>query len=250
MLKWYVEDKSNIKAADGWLCCALSLLPIRAQASHRSEQVTQLLYGESFKVLERRDDWLLIRSEPDGYEGWVPAGAEENAFSEWEPTGLHCASLSGKRYWRGEYAGLLYPGCPLPRIEGMDYECRQTEPRLSVETVAPLFLHTPYLWGGRSPGGIDCSGLVQVVYRLCGIALPRDAYQQAECGTAVDFEECALGDLAFFANAQGRIVHVGIVWKGGRILHAATQVRLDQLHPEGILHGGRLSHSLTALKRL
>ena len=119
--------------------------------------------------------------------------------------------------------------------------------------LAQKLLHTPYLWGGRSPGGMDCSGLVQVVAKVVGLPLPRDAYQQAEEGRTLHFlHEVRAGDLAFFENEEGRITHVGILLDQERIIHASGEVRIDRIDHQGIFHGGqkRYTHPLRLLKRV
>ena len=100
--------------------------------------------------------------------------------------------------------------------------------------------------------GVDCSGFVQTVFKMLGVPLLRDAWQQQEQGTAVEFPEMSEGDLAFFHNEKGRIVHVGIVLEGGKIMHASGKVRIDALTNEGIIHAqsGKQTHSLHSIKRI
>ena len=118
---------------------------------------------------------------------------------------------------------------------------------------ALIYLNTPYLWGGRSPFGIDCSGFTQVVYRLQGISLPRDAYQQAEIGTTLSFiEESEPGDLAFFDNNEGKIIHVGIILENNHIIHASGKVRIDRIDQQGIFNKekGQHTHKLRLIKSI
>ncbi|MFL5753049.1 MAG: C40 family peptidase, partial [Bacteroidia bacterium] len=138
-----------------------------------------------------------------------------------------------------------------------NFEGNTSDPAIPKNTkdivgLACQFLNAPYLWGGRSIMGIDCSGFTQLVYKLNGYKLPRDAYQQAELGTPLSFvEEAEAGDLAFFDNEEGRITHVGIVLSDQRIIHASGKVRIDKFDHYGIFHSDRrkYSHLLRVIKR-
>ena len=113
-----------------------------------------------------------------------------------------------------------------------------------------LFLNSPYLWGGKSFLGIDCSGFTQLVFSLCGIKIPRDAYQQIELGKKLNFSEKKPGDLIFFINERDRIHHVGIALKDDKIIHASGKVGIDTLNKDGILNNGIISHKYHSTVRI
>jgi cell wall-associated NlpC family hydrolase len=130
---------------------------------------------------------------------------------------------------------------------------QQTQSASNINYITRQFLNVPYLWGGKTPFGIDCSGFSQIVVRCIGINLHRDAYQQAEQGKVVSFlEEVQTGDLAFFDNEEGRITHVGIMLNSHSIIHASGKVRLDNIDSYGILdaENRNYSHKLRIIKRL
>jgi hypothetical protein len=135
----------------------------------------------------------------------------------------------------------------------IEYVVQEELRGLNPSDVARRFLHAPYLWGGKSILGMDCSGLVQLCFALLGITLPRDASQQVLLGEQVSSPKEALpGDLAFFANPEGKVVHVALVMAEGCIIHASGSVRIDRLDSEGIFNceTNAYTHRLSQLKRL
>ena len=221
---------------------------MRSNPSHSSEMVNQLLFGDSVEILDSVPEWLKVRSLFDNYEGWV---SDKQLRLMEQPPATDCVLPSDCR--------ILFDGLAVtaPAGASCSYQwltedaIRQTAPSDPTH-VAQQFLGAPYLWGGRTSMGIDCSGLVQVVYKICGITLPRDASQQAGIGREVAISDARSGDLAFFSNSNGKIVHVGIVDDDGMILHASGRVRRDRLDAKGIVNieTGVYTHSLTSVKRI
>ncbi len=252
--------------------CILSIIPCRKEPSSKSELVTQLLFGELITVKDRKDDWSLIQHHNDGYECWINAQqyhhiseSQHHDISEIE-TPL-CSGLTGVIESKSDHS--IFPvamGSSLPgfitksfmlgdKIFSFTGENYYPDKPLRTTLIqfASKYLNSPYLWGGRSPFGIDCSGLAQAVYKFCGIQLPRDAWQQSEKGTTLSFiEEAEEGDLAFFDNKDGKITHVGIILGNNRILHSSGNVRIDKLDHEGIYNEQqkKYTHHLRVIKRI
>ncbi|WKS95641.1 C40 family peptidase [Riemerella columbina] len=222
----------------------VSVVPVRAEPSDKAEIVTQMLYGESAEIIEMHGNWRKIKMHIDGYEGWVDVKQlrplSEEAFLQRKTQPLQqpfkvCALENGQQM-------LLSMGSELQVDDAISVESNNL--RSQIATVAEQFLNVPYLWGGRSFFGIDCSGFIQVVYKVHGINLPRDAYQQAEEGRVLDFiEESQAGDLAFFENEEGKITHVGLMLDQQKIIHAHGKVRIDALDSIGIFNQEQNKHT-------
>ena len=243
--------------------CSLSIVPLRLDPADTSEMVSQVLYGEFFKVLEQRKSWSKIRLAYDKYEGWIDNKqyviiSEEDycilndstlklstdlvEFVQDENERLHTiplgSTLNGLNILKHQHDGNI--------VEG-------TKPKSSLLETAFDYLNAPYLWGGKTPFGIDCSGFTQMVYKLNGYKLLRDASQQATQGSALSFiEESEPGDLAFFDNDEGKIVHVGIIMEDNHIIHAHGKVRIDRLDHTGIYNNDKRQHThkLRVIKKI
>ncbi|HEX2899222.1 MAG TPA: NlpC/P60 family protein [Bacteroidia bacterium] len=254
-----------------------SLVPVRATASDAAEMVTQLLFGDLVDVLARDRQWLQVRVAADGYTGWIDQKmvlpvdqAWLDAVLAWEYVFAPGLALTGK--WQGTALPLhLSLGARFPRTVAGDNTllevaigdwslelhssqvCHYAQADVAaLLQVSARYLGAPYLWGGKSLWGIDCSGFTQMVFGICGTALPRDAWQQAACGTEVAFEDRTAGDLAFFVNAAGKVHHVGLVLADGNVRHAAGHVHDAPLTPSGIIgkYTGKQTHTLCNIKRI
>lgn len=233
--------------------CDLSVMPVRKEGCHSSEMVSQLLYNELYEVLDEKPGWYLIKSLEDQYEGWIQ-GIQHHAVNEQEFL-LHQSQM---RYivdqpvldYRGRHLSIgTVLNEPVPGTVTMP---GRFVPAMMIE-FAQKFIDTPYLWGGRSIFGIDCSGFVQICARAAGKILPRDASQQIQEGELVYFlPEIQPGDLAFFGNEDGKIVHVGMMLDMEHIIHASGKVRIDYLDQTGIFNKERNvhTHRLQVIKRI
>lgn len=232
--------------------CLLSCLPVRSQPDSTAEMVNQLLFGELYQILEIKKQWVKIASVWDGYEGWIArnqaALIPDHASWARQPARVQTELHSQYPLPDGTYIRTL-PGSYLP---GKPESPEKVTGSLLWD-LAQLFINTPYMWGGRSLYGIDCSGYIQVIYKMAGIKLWRDAKEQATQGTVVEFAGLAeVGDLAFFDNEEGKIIHVGMVCGPAKIIHAHGKVRIDELDQQGIFNRelGVYTHKLRIIKRM
>ena len=246
----------------------LSIIPQRSDANDKAEMINQILFGEHFKVLEIRKKWSKIRLSHDSYEGWICNKQwQEISEEDYKQLDKDVATITTdildiitKEYQQPIVIGSVLPfyksGHALINEEMYKFDGLSTQGYVDKNKLrqnALIFLTAPYLWGGRSPLGIDCSGLTQIVYRLQGIDLPRDAYQQAKVGTTLSFiEESEVGDLAFFDDKEGKVIHVGIILEDNHIIHASGKVRIDRIDQQGIFNTeiGKHTHKLRLIKSI
>jgi len=243
--------------------CNLSIVPLRDEPSDKSEMVSQVLYGEHFKVLEKRKKWSKIRISFDKYEGWIDnkqyIKITEDQYKKFDQQDL-CLSGDLVEFINCKQNQLM----PIPMgsslgalevlkhtFDGLKISGKQPKEHL-IET-AFMYLNAPYLWGGKTNFGIDCSGFTQMVYKLNGYKILRDASQQATQGDPLSFiEESEPGDLAFFDNEEGNIIHVGIMMKDHYIIHAHGKVRIDRIDHTGIYNTEKkgYTHNLRVIKKV
>jgi cell wall-associated NlpC family hydrolase len=216
-----------------------------------------MLFGETAELLQQTDKWLKIRSLEDQYEGFVDS-KQYILLSELD---LEHWKTSRKRYFMPASMksprGLIQlpAGCFLKEsfsISNQHYSIDSIMPSFSTwKQFAMSFLNTPYLWGGRSHYGIDCSGFSQQVMRFQKIELPRDASQQVLLGTEIAFHDRKEGDVAFFQNSTEKVTHVGILLEHNKIIHASGFVKIDNFTEKGIicLENNTMTHQFHSIKR-
>jgi hypothetical protein len=254
--------------------CLLGMIPVRKQPAHESELINQLIFGDLLAILETEDEWVKIAGIYDGYPGYIMKSSIEHLNqAEYE-------KLEEAKYWivcdplvkikNVNTSEICYipGGSMIFNYKEDDFSFNMLnnwfqfleKPRLNnirgagnVAKIAYRFIRSPYLWGGRTALGIDCSGFSQIVYKMMNITLPRDASQQVNKGSTINFlAETREGDLAFFGNEEGKIFHVGIILSNSEIIHASDMVRIDAIDQTGIYNRSKrkYSHQLRIIKRI
>jgi len=252
--------------------CRLSIVPVRADGNDKSELVTQLLFGDHYEVTELTKDkkWLKIRINFDLFEGWIDAKQHHSVSHEYYDY-LNRAEF---KITMDVTASILYNKSPQIILMGSmipisSFELFKMEEQFAfngeaknlgqkrefefLRNVALKYLNAPYLWGGKSPFGIDCSGFVQMVFKICGYRLFRNSWQQSNQGKSFrNIEQGKPGDLVFFKNSEDKINHVGILLEEEKIIHASGRVRIDHLNEEGILNleSKIYSHQFSHIRRI
>jgi hypothetical protein len=249
----------------------LSVVPIRAEASDAAEMISQLLFGEHYSVMEvsLNQQWLRIVNAFDNYEGWIdlkqhskisPEYFDQINNTEYKICTNHTSEILYGRNVIPITLGAILPILNNPLFTDQEKfafngDAKSLYQKWNVDQLVSLskkYLNSPYLWGGKSPFGIDCSGFTQVVFRVAGYQLPRDSKDQILKGKEVKFDQLEPGDLAFFTNKSGKMNHVGIVLADHQVIHASGRVRIDQLDAQGIfsIEQNAYSHNLFKIKRI
>lgn len=222
---------------------AVTVAPMRKEPSEKVEMVNQILFGESCDILEEQKYWTKIKLHYDGYEGWVDAKQLKHVSEDYiESRKINLITENFSSVMMKDGITLLSMGSEVdfPAVASR----RSHNLRESITLTAKEFLNIPYLWAGKSFFGVDCSGIVQLTFKIHGIKLPRDSYQQGQIGHALTFvEESQPGDLAFFQNSEGKIVHVGIMLENQKIIHASGKVRIDSVDNVGIYNEQLKTHT-------
>ena len=248
--------------------CNLAIIPLRAEPSDRSEIVSQVLFGEHFEILEMQKQWSKIKLHFDDYEGWVDSKQyqiiSEKNFIDLSKDAIilntdlveYVSNSNNELLPITLGASLSFLNHSEINKENFEFEGMKTsgvKPKTDLLTTAYMYLNAPYLWGGKTPFGIDCSGFTQMVYKLNGYKVLRDASQQSTQGEALSFiEESEPGDLAFFDNDEGKIIHVGIMMENNYIIHASGKVRIDRVDHLGIYNAelNKHTHRLRVIKKI
>ena len=233
--------------------CKLSVVPMRREASHESELVSELLFNDIYEVIDENDEWVKIRCLYDSYEGWVRKlqhfEIDDKEYNECLKKDKYIIT-SPISYYNNKV--LSFGSKIFEERENSILLRKQFDSRIMVESAIKL-LDTPYRWGGKSVMGIDCSAFVQLCAKVAGFKLPRDASQQVNHGVTVNFlSDARSGDIAFFENENRKITHVGILLSNDKIIHASGKVRIDTLDQTGIFNKetNRHTHVLSVIKRL
>jgi gamma-D-glutamyl-L-lysine dipeptidyl-peptidase len=247
--------------------CENVFVPLRSSPSHKSEMLSQILFGEKYTISERSGHWYKVETLFDKYKGWIDFDHLQHSVDEANKPG-HVINRSLLCFKNDKTQIVLEAGC---EVQDPDFEnnifrigkniyatCAEFSKKYisssdSIQDTAMKFINSPYIWGGRIPSGIDCSGFTQLVYKLHGITIQRDSGMQANEGKIVDFiDDAKPGDLVFFDNENGIITHVGMILSKGLVIHASGRVRIDPIDHQGIFkhEKGGYSHHLRTIRRI
>lgn len=247
--------------------CENVFVPLRAGPSHKAEMLSQVLFGERYVIIEKAGSWLKIETLFDNYRGWIDSDhlqhsrdtSDEKGFILnqsllcYRGDGMKMVLEAGCEVYEPDFASKTFTIAGKVFKTTESFEEKYITVKESLPDTGLKFINSPYIWGGRVPSGIDCSGFTQLVYKIHNIPIPRDSYQQAEAGQNVDFiDNTNPGDLVLFDNERGRITHVGMIFSKGLVIHASGRVRIDQIDHQGIYKPEKkgYSHKLRLIRRI
>ena len=248
--------------------CENVFIPLRSGPTHRSEMLNQVLFGERYRILDQVDHWLKIVTEFDNYTGWIDKNHLQHSPDD-DTTHGFVLNRSLLCYKPDKTKMILEAGCEIynPDFEMNTFTAGNTvfsatsgfskafiSTGESLSDTAMRFINSPYIWGGRIPSGLDCSGYTQLIYKIHGKPIPRNSWMQAEVGETITFlEETMPGDLVFFDDDPGgNISHVGMMISRSLVIHASGRVRIDPIDHQGIYkqEAGGYSHHLRTIRRV
>lgn len=240
----------------------IPIIPLRRERSHSSEMVSQLLFGETYSINDIDGDWVFVTTDYDNYSGWI--SHNQLSINNYDDSKTVVANKYIEITDKEDNRMIISSGSMITSsnndifiLNGKEYRIvsrhssnNNTNVTLSVVSNAKQYIGSPYLWGGKSFMGFDCSGFVQTMFKINGVKLPRDASQQVENGKSISsIKEAQEDDLAFFGDGK-RITHVGIIIDNEHIIHCSGQVKIDKIDDEGIISDGKYTHKLTTIRRL
>jgi len=258
-------ETNNIKMEN--FICENVFVPLRSGPSHKTEMLSQILFGEKYSVTDKTGSWMKIETLFDKYRGWIDMDHLQHSPIEDISSG-NVLNRSLLCYKNDKSKLVLEAGCEVfnPDFDnkvffagnnqyttGKEFSEYFVSTNDSIADSAVKFINSPYIWGGRIPSGIDCSGFTQLVYKIHGVPIPRDSWQQAESGENIDFiDQAEPGDLVFFDNDRGKTSHVGMILSRGLVIHASGRVRIDSIDHQGIFKPeiGGYSHKLRTIRRI
>lgn len=232
----------------------LNVIAVRAEKNAKSEMISQFFFGESLTILKKLKKWSYVESNLDNYKGWV-RNLHFKLITKKENDKIQSIkkvfSTNELMLFKNNNEITVPTGSLISSSEFLGYSYELNDSKVNFEKIAKRFLNTPYLWGGKTKSGIDCSGLVQSIYKTINIILPRDAKDQSKIGKTVS-KNFKIGDLAFFGKSIQNITHVGIILLNNKILHSYGRVRIDTLSDNGIFNKeeNRVTHEIIIVKRL
>ncbi|MGC1390992.1 MAG: C40 family peptidase [Bacteroidales bacterium] len=247
--------------------CENVFVPLRSGPSHKTEMLSQILFGEKYSVIGNAGSWMKIETIFDKCQGWIDMDHLQHSPVNNISCG-HVLNRSLLSYKNDKTKIILEAGCEIfnPDFEDKlfyvgnnqyttsnEFNNKYISTNDTITDTAMKFINSPFLWGGRIPSGIDCSGFTQLIYKIQGIPIPRNSLQQAEIGKNIDFiDQSEPGDLAFFDNDRGKISHVGVILSKGLVIHASGRVRIDSIDHQGIFktETGGYSYKLRTIRRI